>query len=177
MAVQTLFGDHKSVALSLQFTEATASCQIIFGEEINEALKFNELVKTIFASKFPLKRISLDLRRTIRINSQGAKGWLIFIREAQAAAQVEFDYLSEPLVELASMWPGVLGSPRVAVNLLEVPYSCPICHKNLRRAYRSQDIHVAGGSVTLPPVSCDVCKKPMDPDVIPEEYFGWMIDA
>jgi hypothetical protein len=174
MASQTLFGDIKKVSLTLQFTEATSSCQIIFGEEINESLKFSELFKAVFSSRFPVKKVSLDLRRTIRINSQGAKGWLMFMHDAQGAAQVEFDYLSEPLVELASMWPGVLGVPRVPVQLLEVPFSCSNCHQNLRRAYRAQEIAIKDGVVTLPPVLCDQCKKPMEPDVIPEEYFGWM---
>ncbi len=119
-------------------------------------------------SQTPAAELLLDLSAVRMITSAGVVCWLRFVRELPASKRVRLAGCPVSFINQLDLIPDFLG-PAV-VETLFVPYLCPSC--DLAENVLTSAASLCGGSA--PPVGCSRCGKQMEPDVIEQQYFGFL---
>lgn len=140
---------------------------------INEDVNFGNVVEFINGLHKKHGQMLFDLGGISRINSCGVREWLIFLQWAQSRYRCSFVKANEPIIELASSIPSVLGKPGTPVDEIEAPFFCSKCDKrelfNLNAASCGRV-----NALTIPKLNCTQCKGPLEFDGIEEEYFSFL---
>lgn len=114
--------------------------------------------------------IEIDLSRVRRINSAGVRQWIQFVRALGEGRDVVLVRCPAPFIWQASMIGNFLGGATVAS--FYVPYICPRCD-----ATQSVLVEVASldrERPALPDARCEPCAAPMESDVVPEVFLGFL---
>lgn len=120
----------------------------------------------------PLK---INMRGIQSVNSQGFKMWIAFVAQI-AEDQLELFDCPLPFIDLVNFVPTAAsksGSPHPIKSVM-VPYSCLACSKPGALALEVSRIKVEEDLVTVPPLACPSCKKPVIMEVDPDDYFVFL---
>lgn len=145
-----------------------------FVGQITENFTGDEVHKAVLAKAGGLKSVNLDLGDVSRINSMGAREWLLFLEQLQSRFSCRFEIVSEVMIELASIAPNILGKKGTPIEIFKAPYFCAVCNKRYERKINASNIESVDGELTPPAMSCPVCASELDFDAVPEDYFNFL---
>jgi hypothetical protein len=129
--------------------------------EVNESSD----MKPVFRHPGPLW---LDLSEVKGINSMGIRTWLEAYRSFDEEPQVFFHNCSSPVISQINMIPAFADTGQV-VSML-APYYCPSCDEEISELIRIDEVKDG-----QPPVrACATCKRELEFDDMPEEYFAFL---
>lgn len=120
------------------------------------------------------KSLRIDLHKVDRINSNGVRGWLLFIGRIQATLSVTFAAVSEALIEQSLMTPNILGAPGTRIESFDAPYSCTKCGNRWTEAVQTQSVSLKSGTFTAPKAYCPKCRTTGQFDAMENEYFTFI---
>jgi ABC-type transporter Mla MlaB component len=118
------------------------------------------------------KILKIDLSGIDRINSNGVRGWLVFIEKLQAKIKVTFSAISEAIIEQATMTPYILGKEGTPIEAFEMPYTCPKCNTRWIQTIRTPAIDLSKNQFSPPKAACPKCRTQGVFDAMEAEYFA-----
>jgi hypothetical protein len=113
----------------------------------------------------------LDLSRIRRINSQGVRTWIDFLRDAPVRTLV-FRRCSPAVITQVNMIANFRGPATIESFL--APYVCERCESELEHLIDVAEYRRGAGGV--PRVACPACGAAMAFDDVPERYFSFLAD-
>lgn len=102
-----------------------------------------------------------------RLNSCGVRDWIILTRKLKGAT---LTYEECPMVVIKQLNAVPDFQAKAKVSSFFAPYFCEDCDQESLALL--QTAQVKDG--VAPAVACQTCKKPMNFDAIPNQYFGFM---
>jgi hypothetical protein len=135
------------------------------GGEIDERCDFAPLTTRLGGNAV------LDLSRIRRINSQGVRAWIDFLRDAPVRSLV-FRRCSPAVITQVNMIANFRGPATIESFL--APYVCEACEIELEHLIVVADYRRGAGGV--PAVTCPSCGAAMAFDEVPERYFSFLAD-
>jgi ABC-type transporter Mla MlaB component len=121
-----------------------------------------------------VKSVAFDTTGIDRLNSEGVKAWIDFIKRCEARLKIRFKVLGLGFIEQASTVRGVLGRPGVVVERFMAPYHCGRCNEACTRSIPLEAVGIREGHFLPPALSCDQCAGPLKFDDIESEYFEFL---
>lgn len=135
------------------------------GGEIDERSDFAPLAGRLSGNAV------LDLSRIRRINSQGVRAWIDFLRDAPVRSLV-FRRCSPAVITQVNMIANFRGPATIESFL--APYVCEACGAEIEHLIDVAEYRRSAGGV--PRVSCPECRGAMAFDDVPERYFSFLTD-
>jgi anti-anti-sigma regulatory factor len=125
------------------------------------------------------KSIIVDLEKVTGLNSMGLRNWVLWTKSLKAQAQIFFRHCTRPVVDQMNILNGFLPMGAI-VESFYVPYHCEGCaHDDNYLAVRGKD-YMEGRAdskegIKIPDErACTACGEPMQFDVVPRKYFGFL---
>ena len=113
--------------------------------------------------------VRVDASGIARINSAGVKAWSRFIGAVPAGVTLVFEKCPVVFVSQLNMVAGFIGGGRVAS--LAVPYLCPSCGEAVEPVLTLEQ---AANGLPESHGPCPKCGKPLELDVMPDEYLAFL---
>lgn len=122
-----------------------------------------------------VEALVVDFQGINHLNSLGIQRWVHFISKIRSErSEIEIIYQNCPrnvVQQINTVGDFIPEDARVASFF--VPYYCEECSHDESIIYREgQEIN--GDEVTYPEVVCPECKEPMEPDIMPKNYFSFL---
>jgi hypothetical protein len=115
--------------------------------------------------------VVFDLARVRRINSQGVRAWIDFLRDAPVRTLV-FRRCSPAVITQVNMIANFRGPATIESFL--APYVCDACGGEVEHLIDVADQRRRGGA--MPPVKCPSCGAAMQFDDVPDRYLSFLAD-
>jgi len=115
--------------------------------------------------------VVLDLARIRRINSQGVRAWIDFLRDV-AVRTLVFRRCSSAVITQVNMIANFRGPATIESFL--APYVCDACGAEIEHLIDVAEQRRAGGRV--PAVTCPTCGAAMSFDDVAERYLSFLSD-
>lgn len=114
--------------------------------------------------------VIFDVAGVQRINSWGARAWIMFLRSLPDRLDYEFRNASVEFVKHCNMIADMLG--RGVLNSFYAPYSCDECNTEVERVLVTRDL--ASDVMHRPPVFYCACGAEEILDDLPRRYFAFL---
>lgn len=137
--------------------------------EITEAVDLKPLESYISEHSPQIATIRFDLGSVSRINSYGVRNWLILLRSIPGQIPVEFEFVSEPLMEQACMLPDFLSRDVSRVKSFFAPFFCKKCNTTTRALVSMEEFR-RDTSIVDREFRCPDCKAVLQFDGLLDEY-------
>ena len=169
MTTQIRLSESKAFKIECELRNAgkTLFCQP--HGEITEAADLNPLQAYIEKIGAPLEGLLFDLGTVFRINSYGVRNWLILLRSIPKSIRMDFERVSEALMDQAILLPDFLGRDLTHVKSFFAPYLCQKCNKSSSELISMPEF-LKDISTLDRGFQCSVCKSQLEFDGIPDEY-------
>ena len=113
--------------------------------------------------------VTLDLGGVARINSNGVRLWVNFVKALSAARSVTLERCSPTFVNQLNMIANFAGQAKVASIL--VPMRCTDCDAEAEALARVDE---GPGAKTPEGGPCAACGGRTEPDILVEQYFQFL---
>jgi hypothetical protein len=117
-------------------------------------------------------QIRLDLGQVWGLNSVGIREWARWLRSLPRACTVIYEQCPVPVVEQLNAAPGLLTA-NVRIDSFQMPYHCEHCNREIIASIATTD---ALASAVPSSVQCPGCDSVATPDVVVEQYLGFLAD-
>jgi DNA-directed RNA polymerase subunit RPC12/RpoP len=133
--------------------------------EIDEHVDFSPLLAKLSGHAV------FDLARVRRINSQGVRAWIDFLRDVPVRTLV-FRRCSPAVITQVNMIANFRGPATIESFL--APYVCDACGEEAEHLIDVAEQRRRGGAV--PAVACPKCGAAMQFDDVPDRYFSFLVE-
>jgi anti-anti-sigma regulatory factor len=116
--------------------------------------------------------VVLDLAGVRRINSQGVRTWIDFLRAMPAGTPLVFRRCSVPVITQINMIANFRGT--ADVQSFFAPYVCDACGAEQEHLVDVREQRARGA--VLPPVACAACGGAMSFDDVADRYLSFLAD-
>jgi len=119
------------------------------------------------------KKISIDTKDVVRINSCGIREWVNAIKDIPSDRQIEFVNTSMPMVKQFNMITNFGGQGKVLS--FNAPYYCPKCNEQFKKMIVINDHLESLLDYKAPDFVCSGCGSKLEFDDLEDRYFQFII--
>jgi len=150
---------------------------VLLAGPINEHAKFPEIPGS------GQEAITINMNAVSYINSSGIQQWVKWLNKVKKnspQARVIFKKCPKIIVDQMNYIEGFLPE-RSRVGSFYIPFYCESCEVGsevllVDGEHYDKDNFETGQTPKYPSCNCAKCSKPMEADVLPQQYFRFLID-
>lgn len=151
----------KRLTLNKQVLQDELNVELI--GSIDEDADFKELTGLV------QKVINFDFEKVTMINSCGIREWIKFLENVPESTKIVYRNCPQIIIEQINMVHGFFRKG-ASIESFYAPYYCEACGKESKVLLNSNQVL----SRKAPKIACNTCKKDMDFDAIPAQYFSFL---